>query len=154
MISFLILTSEIVRKFWNKKVNKENKVRPIEGFNNCFDWAEHIKGLTISKQVTELRTRLLLAIGEPEKIPENGGSENEGLMGLTQKTNVEKLKRFIQQNTDENGNLPSVKAIEECTGLTEKQQKNIKKKLHEDGFLYKENERVYKLNVKVEASNE
>ena len=146
MVSLLTLTNRFVYKFLKKQVKKENKVRTTEGSNNDFKWDEHIKGLTISNEVIELRRRFLLAIGEDENSQENDTSGNEGLMGLTQNTNFEKLKEFIQKNLDENGILPSVKLIEEGTELTEKQQKNIKKKLFEAGYLYKENERVYKLN--------
>jgi len=146
MVSLSILTSEIVRRFWNKKVNKENKVRPIEGSIHEFMRVQLEKGTTTSKAVIELKRRLLKAIGEDEKIPENGESENEGLMGLTQKTNIEIFKEFILEYTGKDGKVPSEKEVTEKTGLSRKQQKNIKTKLLEEGFLYKVNERTYKLN--------
>jgi len=146
MISFLILTSEIVRRFWNKKVNKGNKVGVSNNLTNEIDITQLINNLTISKQVTELRTRLLLAIGEPEKIYENGGAEKNNLTPLTQKSNEEILKDFLLTKIGKDGKLPSEKEMIEETGLSEEQLKIAKKNLTTSGFLYKENARVLKLN--------
>ena len=146
MISFLTLTSEIVYKFWNKKVNKENKVGVSNNLTDGIDITQLINNLTVSNAVIELRTRLLLAIGEPEKIYENGETEKNNLTPLTQKSNEEILKKFLMTKVGKDGKLPSEKEMIDETGLSEEQLKIAKKNLTINGFLYKENARVLKMN--------
>jgi len=146
MFLLSILISKFVYKFLNKKENKEIKVVPSEVSIHDFLRVQLEKGTTTSKSIVELKTRLLIAIGEYEKIPENGRSENEGTTGTTQKTDIEIFKEFILENAGKDGKIPSVEEVTEKTGLSRKQQLNLKAKLLEEGFLYKVNERTYKLN--------
>lgn len=147
MVPLLILTSEIVRKFWNKKVKKENKVVLSDSTIDDFLTTQLKNSTTPSKAVIELRTRLLKAIGEGEKIPENDGNEKNSTTSTTQKTNVEMLKDFLIKNSMENGNLPGTQEIINGTKLTKVQIRIAKTKLLETGELYKENDRVLKLNT-------
>jgi len=146
MVSLLILTSEIVYRFLNKKENKENKVVPSGMSIHDFMRVQLEKGTTAPRSIIELNTRILIAIGEGQKNPENVGSENEGTMGTTQKSDIERFKDFILENAGKDGKVPSVEEVKERTGLSRKQQLNLKTKLLEEGFLYKVNERTYKLN--------
>jgi len=146
MFLLSILTSKIVYKILKKKGNKENKVVPMEGTTTKFDWAQLIEGTTISNEAIELKRRILIAIGEDEKTLENEESENEGTTGTTQKTDIEIFKEFILKNAGKDGKISSVEEVTERTGLSKKQQVNLKAKLLEEGFLYKVNERTYKLN--------
>lgn len=146
MLTLLIFTNKYVRRFLNKQANKEIKVVPSEMSIHDFLRVQLEKGTTTSKSIIELKTRLLIAIGEYQKTPENVGSENEGTTGTTQKTDLERFKDFILENAGEDGKVPSVEEVKERTGLSRKQQLNLKIKLLEEGFLYKVNERTYKLN--------
>lgn len=146
MISLSILTSEFVYRFLKKKENKENKVVPFEVSIHEFMRVQLEKGTTTPKPIAELKTRILIAIGEGQEIPENGEVENEGTTGTTQKTDIERFKKFILENAGKDGKVPSVEEVKERTGLSRKQQRNLKTKLLEEGFLYKVNERTYKLN--------
>ncbi|HML05382.1 MAG TPA: hypothetical protein VK426_06395 [Methanobacterium sp.] len=146
MISLLTLTSEIVYKLWNKKVNKENKVGTLDVPTSDYVMSQLESVPTISNAVIELRTRLLLAIGEPEKICENGGSEKNVPHVPNQKSNEEILRLFLIENTGKNGKLPAEKVIMNATGLTERQLRDAKTKLIESRFLKQVNSRVLKLN--------
>jgi hypothetical protein len=151
MISLLTLTNNFVYKFLKKQLKIENKVVPSKGANDSFDWVQAINGTSISKQVIELRTRFLIAIGEDEKIPENEEIENKGTKGTNEKTDMERFKKFLLENSDKNGKLPAEKLIDESLNLSRKQQQNLKTKLLEEGFLYKNEGGHYRLNVKVEV---
>ena len=146
MISFLILTSEIVHRFWNKKVNKGNKVVRSDLTTSNYVTTQLENLPTISNAVIELRTRLLLAIGEPEKIGETGGSEKKRTSLTSQKSNEEILKDFLIKNAGKNGKLPSEKIIISTTKFTKWQLRDAKIKLIESGFLKQVNSRVLKLN--------
>lgn len=148
MFSVLTLTSSFIYKFLKKKENKAKKVGVSHPLTQEIDIPQLINALTVSKQVTELRTRLLSAIGEDEKIQEFETDKKNTLSSLTQKNNKEKLKEFLIEKVGKDGKLPSEKDMIEETGLTEDQLKTAKNKLIKIGFLYKENARVSKLNPK------
>jgi hypothetical protein len=147
MILFSTLTSSFVYRFLKRKTIKENKVVPLVVPCNSFVWAQLEKGTTLSNAAVELTERLLISIGEGQKSTENWGNENEGTSGTTQKTDLEKLKEFLVECSGKDGRIPDVEVIKEKLGLSKKQQVKLKKDLHDQGFLYKENERVYKLNI-------
>jgi hypothetical protein len=76
----------------------------------------------------ENRDKMDAKKGEYEKIPENGRSKNEGTTGTTQKTDIEIFKEFILENAGKDGKIPGVEEVTEKTGLSRKQQLNLKAK--------------------------
>jgi hypothetical protein len=146
MLTLLIFTNKYVRKFLNKKAKQEIKVVPSEMSIHDF-LALHLENVASTpRPIIELNTRILTAIGEGQKIPENGGFENE----VANVANLEKLKKYIMEQNNEDGKLPAEKIIEKDLNLTRRQQQLLKNKLEQDGFIYKDNGR-YRVNVKVEV---
>ena len=73
MLTLLILTNKYVRRFLNKQAKQEIKVVPSEMSIHDFLRAQLEKGTSTPKPIIELKTRLLNACGEGQKIPENEG---------------------------------------------------------------------------------
>ena len=87
-----------------------------------------------------------MLVEKGKKYPKTRESENEGTSGTTQKTDLEIFKEFLVENSRKDGKMPEVEEIKEKIGLVEKQQAKLKNDLVDKGFLYKENERTYKIN--------
>jgi hypothetical protein len=147
MVLFLTLTNNFVYKFLKRKTNKENKVVSPDNTQSDFIMTQLENDTTLSTALIELRERLLTAIGEGQKNTENEGIEKNDTSDTTQKMSIEKFKEFLIENSGKDGKIPAEKEIEWNLKLSRRQQRTLKTKLHEEGFLYKENERVYKLNI-------
>ena len=146
MFLLSILTNKFVYKFLNKKEKKEIKVATPEISIHDFMRLQLDNVASVSRPIIELRRRLLIACGEYENMPENGEFENDVANVASQKTDIERFKEFLVEYSSKNGKLPAEKIIEKDLNLTRRQQQLLKTKLLEEGFLYKVNERTYKLN--------
>ena len=147
MFLFSTLTSSFVYKFLKRKTNKENKVVSLGSTQSDFITTQLENDTTLSIALVELRERLLTAIGEGQKNTENKGVEKNDTSDTTKKINIEVFKNFLIENSGKDGKIPSEKEIEWNLKLSKRQQRTLKTQLFEEGFLYKENERIYKINT-------